>query len=241
LFRRHDLRGLRDAASLAWALLGSLRKDGDFVDSAIGAARSGPDFWRFVTGLWERWELLDDLAPSRSLRLRRARRDVVRRSFVTVAGQRSDAATTPPADAFFLGLSERAAGTLSGCSNQGERVAASVQRLNAALESRGDLVIKADHVEAPLPIDAEANDGVVNSARQLFDPSDPDELAGIVVGDHFDVVGYYDRHAWMLDGDGELRFEQVLSGLLHSGSGFRDDQFFELYGRVANAVAGSRS
>jgi hypothetical protein len=71
-----------------------------------------------------------------------------------------------------------------------------------------------------------------------MDPSDEGELAGIVVADHYDVVGYYDRHVWTVDGDGTEQVTQVISGLLHSGSGFRDNQFFELYRRVANVIAG---
>jgi hypothetical protein len=92
-------------------------------------------------------------------------------------------------------------------------------------------------VQAPETLDAGHNDGVVNSARQLLDPNDPNELAGIVIADHFDVVGYYDRYMWAENDNGEAKQVQVLGGLLHSGSNFRDDQLYELYHRVAAVIA----
>jgi hypothetical protein len=82
------------------------------------------------------------------------------------------------------------------------------------------------------------NDGVVNSARQLINPQDPDELAAIVVGDHFDVLGHYDRTAWVTDPKtGEEKEETIVSGLLHSGSEFRDTQFFALMDQVSALLA----
>jgi len=242
-FRDHDPTSLPEFGSLAAKLLVSSFHDQDLFSNFLGAVRGGRTFVHFVGELLKKWPLLDDLLPTRSSRLNNPKSDVMRRSFVTIAGRRADpSATTPDADEFFHQLSERASGTRSGCAEQGELVAASVERLNAAIhtDSADVPVIMAEGTELPGPLDAGHNDGVVNSARQLINPADSKELAGIVVGDHFDVVGYYDRHTWLRDRDGREQYPQVLSGLLHSGSGFRDDQFFELYGHVAKVLAEAR-
>jgi hypothetical protein len=116
-----------------------------------------------------------------------------------------------------------------------------VARLKQVLSAQNDnaLLLRAPGIELPDLLDAGHNDGVVNSARQLLDPNDPNELAAIVVADHFDVVGYYDRFVWKSDAPGVLGEDQVqvLAGLLHSGCNFRDDQLFELYHRVADVIA----
>jgi len=80
------------------------------------------------------------------------------------------------------------------------------------------------------------NDGIVDSARQLLtthtsdgDPSGA--LAGIIVGDHGDVIGHYDRQQRLTAGS-------ILNhGFFRSGSGFGDRQFFELWGHVARHIA----
>jgi hypothetical protein len=90
------------------------------------------------------------------------------------------------------------------------------------------------HIEA---IDASDSDGVVNSARQLLiSRGDDAYLGGIVVADHGDVIGHYDRaDPLSFDWRGESR--PINQGFFRSGAGFGDDQFFELYGRVAECIA----
>jgi hypothetical protein len=170
------------------------------------------------------------------------RHDVQRRSFVTITGRPVPGRSAHAApDGFFRDLSARASGWGTGAAERGELVGASVQRLQDALAGprAAQYLIKAEGIELPSTLDAGHNDGVVNSARQLATPDDPAELAGIVVADHFDVVGYYDRHEWRVDADGNDRLVPIVSGLMHSGSGFRDEQFFELYRRVAEVIASS--
>jgi pimeloyl-ACP methyl ester carboxylesterase len=237
-----DPRGLPSFADLLGRFTLSAIKDVELGDLTTSASREARKTYRFVREVLSKWELLGDLQPTYAIDPRALRPGVRRRSFVTVTGQaRLGDASIAPADAFFRALAERASGWHNGSAEQGERVLASVARLNHVLGSElaGDLLIKADGIELPARLDAGHNDGVVNAARQLIDPNDPDELAGIVVGDHFDVVGYYDRHAWTLDDQGNEQSSQVLSGLLHSGSGFRDDQFFDLYRRVSEQIAGA--
>jgi hypothetical protein len=91
--------------------------------------------------------------------------------------------------------------------------------------------------EAELLVTRASNDGVVNSAHQLLDPDSKEELAGIVVADHADVMGHYDR--WELRaaaGGKSVDWSQFKRGLFRSGSKFRDEQFFELYGAVAEEL-----
>lgn len=242
LLGERDLRGLPGLLGLLGLFAVSAIKDvevGDFAASSLHELRKTA---RFVAEVSRRWALLSDLEPSKTIDLAGLKKDVVRRSFVTITGRArlGDASVTPP-DSFFRALSERAEGWKTGCAEEGERVLESVARLKQVLSAANDnsLVLHASGVELPELLDAGHNDGVVNSARQLLDPSDPKEIAAIVVADHFDVVGYYDRSIWKSDEPGVLgeREVPVLAGLLHSGCNFRDDQLFELYHRVADEIA----
>jgi pimeloyl-ACP methyl ester carboxylesterase len=239
LLQQRDLRGLPDFAGLLARFGASALGDLEFGDLLFSAKRELTKSAGFLRRVLARWELIDDLQPSRAPAPALRRRGVLRRTFVTVAGQPkpgAGAASSP--DAFFRALSARASGWSTGCAEEGPLVMASVARLEQALADKADrLLIKAPSVDLPAELDAGHSDGVVNAARQLIDPSDPDELAGIVVSDHFDVVGYYDRRVWITDEHGREQSTLVLSGLLHSGSSFRDPQFFELYRRVADAIA----
>jgi hypothetical protein len=99
-------------------------------------------------------------------------------------------------------------------------------------------VIAASADLIPLEVDAIINDGVVNSARQLIDPADASELAAVVVADHFDVVGHYDRSSWVTDPQtGDEQLQTVVNGLLHSGSEFRDNEFFELFHAISDCIS----
>jgi hypothetical protein len=83
-------------------------------------------------------------------------------------------------------------------------------------------------------ITPQLNDGVVNSARQIVNLNE-EELAGFVVADHADVLGHYDRQ------DGLIAGRPFNAGLFHSGAGFGDPQFFELYRRVAQEILHTRT
>lgn len=238
--RDRDLRGLPALAGLVSTFVLSSLGDMEAEELLWSARREAGKSLRFLREMASSWELLADLDPGAPAPLGKLRSGVRRRSFVTIAGTPDlQDGSSEPADAFFRALSARASGWATGAAEQGEHVKAALARLQRALDSdqADELVIRAAGTQLPDTIDAGHNDGVVNTARQLIDPGNDDELAGIVVGDHFDVVGYYDRHAWRLDRDGQERASHVVSGLLHSGSGFRDNQFFELYRRVAKEIA----
>lgn len=237
-----DLTGLPPLVKLLASFGLASMHDVELGDFLFSVKREATKSARFLWRLLPRWALIDDLDPSRSPPKSRRLPGVVRRTFVTLAGTpRLDTCSIPPADHFFRELSLRAGGWLTGSAEEGQHVKASLARLQEALTGPrwDDLVIKSDAVELPAELGADTNDGVVNTARQLIDPDDRDELAGIVVGDHFDVVGYYDRYVFSLGKDGHEQASHVLSGFLHSGSGFRDTEFFELYRRVAKVIVQS--
>lgn len=239
LLAARDPRGLLPFMKLLASFGLSAVHDVELGDFLFSLKREGAKSARFVWNLLPRWELIDDLDPSRIPPRGRRLPGVVRRTFVTVVGKpRLDTCAVAPADHFFRQLSARAEGSLTGCTEEGELVQASLARLREALKAPPfeGFVIKSDDVELPIELGAEVNDGVVNAARQLIDPHDRDELAGIVVADHFDVVGYYDRYVFSLGKDGHEQASHVLSGFLHSGSGFGDREFFDLYRRVAKVI-----
>ena len=96
------------------------------------------------------------------------------------------------------------------------------------MTARPELVI-ASRPGEPRTIDLAINDGIVNTARQIVEP-DRRQLGGIVVADHGDVLGHYDRCDALVGG------KSLNAGLFHSGAHFGDDQFFALYERVAAAI-----
>jgi len=79
--------------------------------------------------------------------------------------------------------------------------------------------------------DQTTSDGIVNSGAML--PAAGGVLAGVVVGDHADVIGHYDRTREPLGGSEGL----ANYGLLASGAGFDDAAFVELWGRIADVIA----
>jgi pimeloyl-ACP methyl ester carboxylesterase len=177
------------------------------------------DVVRFLPTIVRHRGLIDDLSPHamEATRQRRSTSRAVLRSFVTVApGSRT-------AEPFFQDLYRLTADT------SGVAQTAPVRAAVAMLRERSAAAIRSCS-DAP-SFDEHANDGIVNSARQLVDPSDPDELAGIVVADHADVLGHYDRQDLLADG------MPLNLGLFHSGAGFGDDQFYALYARVVEVLA----
>jgi pimeloyl-ACP methyl ester carboxylesterase len=181
-----------------------------------------PDSAKFMWNVASRRGLIDDLS-TRAMAAVRANSDrnpnVIMRSFVTVVP------SCESAEPFFKDLRRLTEDTTTSVGSP------TVERSLLLLRNWRGTVIRSGGQRIEFSL--RSSDGVINSARQILDPDDPNELAGIVVGDHGDVLGHYDR----LD---ELVSDAVLNhGLFHSGAGFRDDQFFELYGEVANVVAES--
>jgi pimeloyl-ACP methyl ester carboxylesterase len=194
------------------------------LDLLSGLARQIPELLALRKRIGQHGRLIEQLEPEAmaELRARVCPEQRVRlTSFVTVAGL-SDDAPTPP-DPFFRDLyaliAAHAVPDLPG-------LPPALERLRAHRH-----LIAGETTLEPGAIGAHTNDGVVSSGLQLLDPDDPDELGGIVVADHGDVIGHYDRKPALLDK------EPLNVGIFHSGSGFNDDAFFELYGHVADVIA----
>jgi pimeloyl-ACP methyl ester carboxylesterase len=83
----------------------------------------------------------------------------------------------------------------------------------------------------PTAIDFRDNDGIVNSARQIFPDSfvptnvELSRIAAIVVADHIDVVGYFEGK------NGQP------NGFLSSGSNFREPELSGVYAEIAKRIA----
>jgi pimeloyl-ACP methyl ester carboxylesterase len=157
---------------------------------------------------------------------------VQRKSFVTMAGRPKSGERG--SDDFFEELARRTSGSGNGFTRHSNRIRDALISLRDALAGDGRLIMSAATMP-PAHVDAQTNDGVVNSVRQLISPSDPSELAALVIADHFDVLGYYDRGAAVTD-LATIDAAAQVSGLLHSGSCFRDTEFFALYRKVADVI-----
>jgi hypothetical protein len=78
------------------------------------------------------------------------------------------------------------------------------------------------------PTSPRDSDGVVNTDRQIDRDGDA-KLAGLVIGDHGDVLGLYQRAD-------PVDKKDIQPGLLTSGADFGDDQFFEMLGLIAQGI-----
>lgn len=193
---------------------------------------------RYLMDVFATGDLVFDLQPSRDRGPGIFRSDVLRRSIVTIAHTpEPGVASGRRPDALFRELLYRASGFATGCTEEGARVAASVERLSAALATREVPVIGSPSAKLPRQLAAWHSDGIVNTVRQLFDPNQMDELAAIVIADHYDVLGHYDRRQWSIDAGGDEVAVVITSGLLHSGSAFGDDEFFRLWLTIADIAA----
>ncbi len=219
-----NYRGFGAAADVIAEIFPVVLRHPAALDLVSGLIRQLPETLALLRRMGQHSTLIEQLDPEAMAELR-ARVSPERRvpltSFVTVAGLSDDAPT--PADPFFRDLyaliATHAVPGLPG-------LAPALDRLRAHCH-----LIAGETTLAPGSIDARTSDGVVSSGLQLLDPADPAELGGIVVGDHGDVVGHYDRKPALLDK------EPLNVGIFHSGSGFNDDSFFELYDHVADAIA----
>jgi pimeloyl-ACP methyl ester carboxylesterase len=194
---------------------------------ALGIQVAAPnDVLKFILQIWEHRDLIRDLEPGSMADVRRRVTPDARIPLTCVVTGTVPHTRGRRSDPFFRDLyGMTAAGSIGDRSPVLEQCRA---LLAGALATRRDIVIASRRGEPPT-IDLGLNDGIVNTARQLVDP-DPRQLGAIVVADHGDVLGHYDRCDALIDGP------PLNAGLFHSGAGFRDDQFFALYRRVAAAI-----
>jgi hypothetical protein len=193
------------------------------------------DVLRFFWQVIQNRDLIDDLRPE-NMESIRSRLDpdpeIKLRCFVTGTAPREDEGR--PSDPLFRDLYDLTKGpknvtpdVLKRSNFLADRVAKSPEQGSSQLAIHNPLF------EMP-EITPQLNDGVVNSARQIVNLNE-EELAGFVVADHADVLGHYDRQ------DGLIAGRPFNAGLFHSGAGFGDPQFFELYRRVAQEILHTRT
>ncbi|XXT15500.1 hypothetical protein WME94_35155 [Sorangium sp. So ce429] len=219
-----NLRSARSVARMAWILAHLVPRVAHSADIVRGMLSARPETAKFLFQLWQNRELIDDLSPVSMARLRRRCRSEGRvpvTCFVTTTLTTDHASRE--ADAFFLELRRLTA------EHEPAEAPSPVQASLALLAQHAEAAIRCPEVTTPR-FDLGASDGVVNSACQILDPTNPAGLGGICVADHADVLGHYDRKDEFIPGP------PLNAGLFHSGSRFGDNQFFELYKRVAAAV-----
>lgn len=250
-FFRHPLLYIDKSPGVAatlWSLGFSLHLDEMSLGALGGAVVDTGGAAAYILNVLRSRTLVDDLRPRHLVQIRRQfRRDadlanVAVRSVVTMAGKktkdyafgnRKPGAHRP--DAFFRKMYEYTAG--SGF-DPVEDDCAAVELVTTAIGNAlsSDKLIK--NLKTKLrEVCPQLNDGLVNSARQLVNPANHEtELLAIVVGDHMDVVGYYPRWATVYRGQAKTKRRQLQSGILHSGSGFGDREFFALFQRIAKVI-----
>jgi pimeloyl-ACP methyl ester carboxylesterase len=246
-FMRHPFlspEALLVAPRLVHDLAMGLGNGNETFSDALGAALTVPrEVGKFFLQVAANRRLVDDLSPTRMEEYYANTEwnpGVTIRSFVTMAPPERVAEGLRP-DPLFSDLYQMAADV--GDQVVSPQVTNAVAVLRDALQTRADIVICNDNrrllqsmlnsFDCSTKQAAGINDGIVNSACQLVDSSSPDELAGIVIADHADVIGHYSRQdAYVQDSRGE----SLNAGLFTSGARFGDDQFFELYHRVAHEI-----
>ncbi len=203
-------------------LLSLAFKDLSQIDTILNLnTKQLPDACRFVVSILRHHELLSELKP-RSMEALRAGVEPEPHPKITcfVSGADARKGEGRESDPFYA--------ELNGFGHTDDAqvpVGAVLANVEAIRNARAELWISSPTAR-PFQIEPGTNDGVVNTARQLLPGA---TLAGVIVGDHADVLGDYDRIDIAKD-------EPMNTGLFRSGAGFGDDQFVELYRRVAAAL-----
>jgi hypothetical protein len=229
-----DPGGALYAARLVPKLLSSALSHVDSDDFWHGLAREGRKIAHFAAEVRRFRYLLRKLRPELMEQLHAEstpRPEVLRASVVVLTPP-----IQPTSETFFAELSKRAAGGSTMRFGTHDPVLFTARETITGAFADPARLIKSSHAELPARVEITTNDGMVNTCRQLMRPLDPSDLLAVVVADHFDVIGYYDR----TEGAGGPERE-LLSGLLRSGSHFRDDEFFALYRSVGEHIATAAS
>lgn len=194
-------------------------------EALVAGIQGLSDSARFLVSLLTDERLLTDLRPASMQKIRRERPpvlDVPVTCFVTVVPARPvvEASGERRPDDFFEWLHKLTA--------QVPRTRTDDESANLATfaQFRGP-VVRNPGAELPR-LDASSSDGVVNAMAQILRTRGA-RLGGVILADHGDVIGHYDRQDPLTNG------APINDGVFRSGAGFGDDQFFALYGHVARA------
>lgn len=213
------VQGFLSTTRMLWHLKNVVWRDGETVEAMAAVLTSMTKSTGFLWQIATNHDLIRDLRTASMARIRESQGEssVPLLSFVTLA--------PPPgegSDPFFADLYRFAA-------RMGDRATEAVVQENLGLIKRNlEHAIRESTVQVP-EITALASDGIVNSVRQLV-AARSETFGGVVVADHADVMGHYDRL------NDPVSQQVVNSGLFHSGARFRCEQFFSLYGQVAKFI-----
>jgi pimeloyl-ACP methyl ester carboxylesterase len=218
-----NLEGVLPFFRAAGPLLSLAIKDMSQIHQILNlSATQAPDVSRFIFSVMQHHELLDELRPA-SMEALRSRTEVDPRVKPTcfLTGADVIRGGPRPSDAFYAEIAEFC--------RMGTRLPASaavLANIEAVRAAPATAWIR-DPESVAFNVDLGTSDGVVNTARQLLPEG---ALGGIVVGDHADVIGDYDRIDIANDD------EPLSTGIFRSGAGFGDDQFVQLYRSVVEAL-----
>jgi hypothetical protein len=218
-----NLQGALPFLRAAGPLFSLAIKDVSQIDQILNlGTKQTPDIWRFVFSIMRHHELLEELRPA-AMEALRARTEIDPRVKPTCFLSGADVVRNGPrpSDPFYVEIA-------GFCRIATELPAppAVLSNIKAVQTAPASAWIRAPE-SAAFGIDLGTSDGVVNTSRQLLPEG---TLGGIIVGDHADVIGDYDRVDIANDD------EPLSTGIFRSGAGFGDDQFVELYRRVAAAL-----
>jgi hypothetical protein len=219
---RHNCRGLVMALKLIRELLAWRFDKSLFADVISNATAALPDAFKLCWNLLHHRQLFGELTPAYMeplLRDNPRKLDLPFTSFVTVVPEDLLHHASP----FFSDLYTMTAG------DDTAPVSTTITAANDLLNAHAAEALRPAGCAPPV-FGPRVSDGVVNSVRQILDPTDPSTLGGIIVGDHLDVLGYYD------DVDALVSGRPLNQSVFRSGAGFGDDQFFQLYGRIASRI-----
>ena len=214
-----------DAVRLTWHLLWLVPQERHVV-ARLELAHP-KDIVNFMRQVAFHRELIADLRPAQMEKRRamlKPEPDVALTCFVT--GTELQQGGACPSDSFFTDMY----GLTKGDGKSSPVVDGCRHLLEDLSKTKPELVIRSGQSRMPVSIDVGLNDGVVNTVRQIVNPDKSEEVGGFVVSDHADVLGHYDRQDALIAG------RPYNAGLFHSGAGFGDDEFFELYRRVGEAI-----
>ena len=219
---RHNAKGVVMALKLVRELLSPGVDKALLADALSNAIAALPDAVKLCWSLLRNRQLIGDLTVDHMEQLLQdnpRKLDVPLTSFVTVVPEDALHHASP----FFADLYTMTAG------DDTAPVPAAIQAATDLLNTRAAEAMRPAGYAPPV-FGPRVSDGVVNSARQLADPGDPSTLGGIIVADHLDVLGYYDDVGALVSGP------PLNESVFRSGANFGDDQFFQLYGRVAGRI-----
>jgi hypothetical protein len=213
-------------ASVIFLQLAKLAIERPVVHQALIAGVQGwSDSARFVVSLLTDEKLLKDLRPDSMEKTRQERPPVLQvpvTCFVTAIPAKpvvNEGKVRKPDE--LIECLERLTGDVRGSLPR-----PALENLRV-LNAFSGPVVRNPAAEVPA-FGGSTSDGVVNAVTQIL-RSPGARTGGIVLADHGDVIGHYDRQDPLTSGT------PINDGFFRSGSGFGDDQFFALYREVSKA------